>query len=413
MLDARSLCPEQLKILIRQEGFFMLLMKFKGGNPSLMVWNGTEWGNPQVQNELSSFTNPLTFDSILLGCKSESLSGTKFFVAGCDEGAGSDIWLSSRSLEPLDQWTGSSPTWNYPAVLTMKPQLLSDVTQLAESNRVHALWSESSFTDTGAANHSVYYARMNGQEWSTPRETISGLLGKPVGLSMAVSNTGVMSVVWTDQQSGLLVYTSVNSDRAGLRTEWADPRGIPTVTRLNSSPDILVDSSGTVLIAYAAPFNEGRGIYLIQADGRDLVWSLPVQVFDAVGAEWDRVDEPEISLTSDGTLHLLFSRVSRDGEYAIGLYYLQSQDGGLTWSSPELIREGSITWSDLVSTDGVTMHRLWQEIRAGVVSNYHHRGRMRSRLRVCSIMSHLSPWRRTPQVICISSGLFEEIRLVS
>ncbi len=396
MLDARSLCPEQLNFLIQREGFFMLMLKFKGGNPSLLVWNGVEWGDPKVQNELSSFTNPATFDTILLGCKAETLSKSTLYVAGCDEGAGSDIWLSSRSLEPLDQWTGSSPAWNFPAVLTQKPQLISDVTQLAERDRVHALWSESSFSNADTTSYSIYYAGLNDGKWSLPRETISGLLGKPVDISMAINNSGVITVVWIDQQSGSLIYSTVNSDRAGLRTEWTDPREIPTVTRLNSSPDILVDSSGTVLVAYAAPFNEGRGIYLIEAQGRELVWSLPVQVFDAVGAGWDRIDHPEISLTSDGSIHLLFSRVSGDGARAIGLYYSRSQDGGLTWTAPELIREGSITWSDLVTTDGVTVHRLWQEDRAGVVSNYHQISRdsgatWENAIEITGVLGYVSP----------------------
>lgn len=396
MLDARSLCPKQLNFLIQRDDFFMLMMEFKGGNPSLLVWNGVEWGDPKVQNELSSFTNPVTFDTILLGCKTEALSGTTLFIAGCDEGTGSDIWISSRSLEPLDQWTGTAPGWNYPSALTLKPQLITDVTQLAEKDRVHAVWSESSFPDASTTNYSIYYASMDGDKWSLPRETISGLLGKPAGISMGINKEGVITVVWVDQQNGSLIYSAVNSDRAGLRTEWTDPREIPTMTRLNSSPDVLVDSSGAVLVAYAAPFNEGRGIYLVEGVGRDLVWSLPIQVFDAVAAGWDRVDDPQISLTSDGTLHLLFSRVSSDGQQATGLYYSQSRDGGVTWSLPELIREGSITWSDMVTTDGVALHRLWQENQAGVVSNYHQVSKdsgatWESAIEVTGVLGYVSP----------------------
>ena len=396
MLDARSLCPKQLNFLIQRDDFFMLMMEFKGGNPSLLVWNGAEWGDPKVQNELSSFTNPVTFDTILLGCKTEALSGTTLFIAGCDEGTGSDIWISSRSLEPLDQWTGTAPGWNYPSALTLKPQLITDVTQLAERDRVHAVWSESSFPDASTTNYSIYYASMDGDKWSLPRETISGLLGKPAGISMGINKEGVITVVWVDQQNGSLIYSAVNSDRAGLRTEWTDPREIPTMTRLNSSPDVLVDSSGAVLVAYAAPFNEGRGIYLVEGVGRDLVWSLPIQVFDAVAAGWDRVDDPQISLTSDGTLHLLFSRVSSDGQQATGLYYSQSRDGGVTWSLPELIREGSITWSDMVTTDGVALHRLWQENQAGVVSNYHQVSKdggatWESAIEVTGVLGYVSP----------------------
>lgn len=370
MLDGRSLCPEEVKFLVQKEDFFMLIVKFKGANPALLVWNGNEWGAPQVQNELSSFTNPLTFDTILLDCITETLSETTLYVAGCDRGAGSDIWLTSRSLEPLAQWVGAASLWSYPTTLALKPQFISSVAQLAEAERVHAVWSASPVSEAGESYHSIFYARLEDGGWITTRETISGLLGKPVDLSLAASADGVLNVVWADQQSGSLVYTTVLADRADLRAEWAEPIALPTITRLNSSPDILVDASGKVLVAYAVPFNEGRGVYLIQSDGRGAAWSLPVQIFNAVTAEWDRVGKPEISLTTDGVLHVLFSRVAQDDEYAVGLYYSQSRDGGSTWSAPELVREGIITWSDMLTTDGTTLHRFWQEKRAGVVSNY-------------------------------------------
>lgn len=396
VLDARSLCPEQLNFLLEQDDFFMVMMKFKGANPALMVWNGMEWSNPQVQNELSSFTNPLTFDTILLGCKNETLSGTTLYLAGCDEGTGGDIWVTSRSLEPLDQWFGSTPEWNYPEVLALKPQLISNVVQLPEGGRIHTVWTESSQSETGGASTSLYYARFADGRWSASNEVIKGLLGRPAEISMAVGNQENLYVVWVEEQAGSLVYTTANSGRAGLRTEWSDPRGIPTGTRLNASPDILVDASGKLVIAYSVPFNEGRGIYVIQASGRDPAWSLPVKVFDAVAAEWDWVDNPQITLTSDGKLHVLFSRVARDGMYATGLYYSQSADGGMTWSTAELIREGSITWSEIVSYDNSTLHRFWQEDRNGVVSNFYQVSRdsgitWENAIEITGVLDYVSP----------------------
>lgn len=370
MLDARSLCPNQVNFLVQQKDLFMVMFKYKGGNPSISTWNGTEWSAPHVQNELSSFLNPLTFDVIILGCKNETLQGMTLYIVGCDEGSGSDIWMTSRSLEPLDQWTGSSLKWNYPTTLALEPKSISKIEQLSDGDLIHAVWSQSSFTESDSSYHSIYYAQMRNGEWSSPTETISGLLGKPADITMALNSEGLLYIVWTDQQSSSLVYTTANAERAGLRTEWAAPREIPTGARLNTSPDILIDSSGRALIAYAVPFNEGRGIYLIQADGRDLVWSQPVQAFDAVAADWDRVDYPKISLTSDGVLHLLFSRVATDGDSVAGLYYARSSDGGLTWSSAEMFRESAITWSEIVTSDGKTLHRLWQEKQGGVVSNY-------------------------------------------
>lgn len=396
MLDARSLCPERLKFLVQKADFFMVMLNYKGNNPALVVWNGVEWGSLQVQNELSSFTNPLTFDTILFRCENETLAGNTLYLVGCDQGAGGDIWMTSRSLEPLDQWSGVSPVWSYPNVLTLKPQSVANVTQLPERDRIHAVWTESSRSDTGASNHSIYYAQLEDGRWSMPQEMIKGLIGKPAELSMALGNEGNLFVVWADEQGGSLVYTTVSSERAGLRTEWTDPRGIPTITRLNTSPDILVDAAGRVVVAYSVPFNEGRGIYLIEASGRSLAWSSPVQVFDAVAAEWDRVDDPKVSLTSDGKLHVLFSRVAREGDYAIGLYYSQSLDGGATWSVPDLIREGSITWSDIVNYDDSTLHRFWQEDRNGVVSNFHQLSRdggatWESAIEITGVLDYVSP----------------------
>ena len=396
VLDARSICPERLNFLLVQDDFFMIMLKFKGANPALMVWNGVEWSSPQVQNELSSFTNPLTFDTILLGCKQESLVGTTLYLAGCDEGAGSDIWVTSRSLEPLDQWFGSAPEWNYPEVLALKPQWIGNVEQISEGERIHTVWTESSQSETEGANTSLYYARFADGRWSASNEVIKGLLGRPAEISMAVGNQENLYVVWVEEQAGSLVYTTANSGRAGLRTEWSDPRGIPTGTRLNASPDILVDASGKLVIAYSVPFNEGRGIYVIQASGRDPAWSVPVQVFDAVAAEWDWVDNPQITLTSDGKLHVLFSRVVRDGMYATGLYYSQSADGGMTWSAAELIREGSITWSEIVSYDNSNLHRFWQEDRNGVVSNFHQVSRdsgttWENAIEITGVLDYVSP----------------------
>lgn len=371
VLDIRSLCPEQMHFLITEDEFYMLMLKFEGANPTLTVWNGEAWSPAQVQNELSSFTNPVTFDPILFGCKKETVAGTMLYLTGCDDGPGSDVWITSRPLEPLSQWFGSTLSWSYPEVLALQANQIANVVQLSEGGRVHAIWSESSQTDADTTNHSIYYAQYAGGQWSLSEKVIDGLLGEPAKISIAVGQQENLVVAWADVNSGSLVYTAANSNRAGQQTEWLDPRAIPTGTSLNASPDILVDASGTIAVAYSVPINEGRGIYVIQATGRIPEWASPVEVFDAVDAEWEKADNPQIALSGDGKLHLLFSRFTATGEHAIGLYYSQSTDGGVTWTAAELIREGSITWSDIVSSDAATLHRFWQEDRNGVVSNFH------------------------------------------
>ncbi len=122
-----------------------------------------------------------------------------------------------------------------------------------------------------------------------------------------------------------------------------------------------MDATDRILIAYAVTLNEGRGIYLIQSNDLGETWSQPVKVFDAVAEGWEMVDQPKLAVTQDGTLHMLFTRYALLGEpQPVGLYYSQSVDGGVTWTPAEIVSEQPVQWSELVAYQG-TLHRLWQE----------------------------------------------------
>jgi hypothetical protein len=124
----------------------------------------------------------------------------------------------------------------------------------------------------------------------------------------------------------------------------------------------LIDSSDKIVVVYAVPLNENRGIYIVQSDDLGKNWSQPVQVFDAVTAKWDSANQPVIGLSEDGRLHVLFSRHSlREASQLDGLFYSQSSDGGSTWSRPEIVSEKPVQWSRFVSFGNQILHRIWQE----------------------------------------------------
>jgi hypothetical protein len=131
---------------------------------------------------------------------------------------------------------------------------------------------------------------------------------------------------------------------------------------LNTDPDLLTDSSGKIALVYAIPVNENRGIYLIQSGDLGRNWSQPRRIFDAIGTGWDSVTEPRMELTEGGHLHLLVTRNSlRDGSQEKSLYYLQSADGGNNWTSPEVVSEKRVEWSEIVYLGNNVLQRLWQE----------------------------------------------------
>lgn len=83
------------------------------------------------------------------------------------------------------------------------------------------------------------------------------------------------------------------------------------------------------------------------------------------------VDQPKLGLTAEGSLHLLFTKYELVGEpQAVGLYYSQSKDGGVTWSTAAAVSEHPVQWSELVA-DQDGLHRLWQETNKSVAQTSH------------------------------------------
>jgi hypothetical protein len=135
----------------------------------------------------------------------------------------------------------------------------------------------------------------------------------------------------------------------------------------------LLDDAGKVVVAYAIPVNEHRGIYFAESTDGGVTWLRVFQVFDAVAAGWEIVDHPAISLTADGRLHVLFSQYTwrSTQRVSLGLYYSQSADGGVTWSVPSIVSDHPVLWSEIYSYDQSTVHRVWQEADTSTLFSFH------------------------------------------
>ena len=369
ILNNRSICPTSTKFLVQGDDSLIALFSYSQGNPSLIAWNGTEWSEPQAQDELSYFSNPVTSETILLDRQYPSVSGDQLFLIGCDLGSGGDIWIMSRAIVPITDWAFSSSLWSLPTLLTTTPQTIPFLVYTADGDYLHAFWSQSPVTSDSELEESIYYSRWNGSQWSPALDVIYGLSGTAGDLAAAENGQGRLFLVWSDENNGDLLFSWANSGKANSSAEWEKVRDLPSPSQWTSSPDILVDAAGTIVIVYAVPINEKRGIYMIQSTDKGTTWSSPITVFDAESAGWVMVNHPKVALDVDGRLHLLFTNYSGLSNQPDGLYYLQSSDGGNTWSAPDVVSEGSVVWSAISSYDGRTIHRVWQQNDGSVVAN--------------------------------------------
>jgi hypothetical protein len=361
MLNDSVACPKQSTVIIQDKDFAVTLLNIQD-EISLLAWSGTRWSKLQDQSALSTFLNPLTFDNVIFGCQNIAVYDNSLFMVGCDTGTGGDIWFSFRPLGSLDEWFPPPSAWTSPTVVTTTKQMLSSLTTVADDKKnVHAFWVQVPLTKTEDSETTIVYSRWNENGWSDPKNILSGFNASPMQLSGTVDKQGRILLSWVEGRNGDLFFSWTNAERAYLASEWYKPLQLPSPSQINSSPDILVDDLDRIAIVYAVPINEGRGIYLVQSTDLGRTWSKPALIFDAAAAGWNSVDQPAISLSSDGRLHVLFTRVRvRDADQVGGLYYAQSGDGGVTWSQPEMVSENDILWSRIVSFDQ-QIHRIWKE----------------------------------------------------
>jgi hypothetical protein len=170
-----------------------------------------------------------------------------------------------------------------------------------------------------------------------------------------------MFAVWSDGDAGQIKFAWAGASQAYRSVDWTAAMELPSPVAIGSHPDIESIAQDTLVVAYAVPLNEARGIYLTISEDAGNTWSEPKQVFNAAEQGWDMIDRPELTITSDGSFHIMFIRYTLPGGRGpLGLYYTRSQDGGLTWLPAEIVAEGHIHWSRILASGDDILHRVWQ-----------------------------------------------------
>jgi len=355
-------CPQNTKFITQSQNYVVALLVDQVDS-TVVAWDGKQWSQPQIQTRLPTFSNPLTFDVVMLGCRYDLVWEDHLYVVGCDQGIGGDVWFLSRSLEPVESWFSPLSVWTEPDVLLDKlenPERVSYFSSVPDDNGyIHAVWAQSTTGQVIRPLEKIEYARWDGKQWSKPVPVITSSNGMLVQLSLNIDLQERLLLTGVDNNTGDLIFSWAKSNKASLPSEWADLKILPSPSQINASPDLVVDGSGRIVVVYAVPVNENRGIYVIQStDGGDS-WSLPELAFDAVLAQWEGVEQPKICLGADGVLNLSFVRDTKRVGQPVGLYYSQSADGGVTWSNTQVLSEDAILWQKIMCS-GQTVHVLWQ-----------------------------------------------------
>lgn len=322
----------------------------------LIAWDGRQWSQPQEQPILSGFEEPEIYTEVIYGCHRASLSGKRLYVVGCDQGGGGDVWVTSRDLGSNTSWF-SPPAWGQPSTLTRdNPEMRAVELVATGDDLIHAFFSQ-------REERAIYYTYWDGALWSRINPVLElpeGEAGSPV-IAAGLENELFLFV---PNNRGALYFSRATSDSAAFESGWSP------LTRLEvghdgeiGGVDVAKDTAGSLYVTYSVPLNEARGIYLIQSKDNGISWSEPLQVFNGVIAGFNLVGVPSLVTADNGFLHIIWKEqsIQADGTpQSLSLYYTRSEDGGHTFSDPELLLEEPVAWQEIAADGKGNLHLLWQ-----------------------------------------------------
>ncbi len=367
MLTDLNSCPQKNNLFFNKDGLIFLMTRVQD-QWYLMAWNGRQWSNPQSQRTLTGFIDPETQEMVLYSCQNPILlPDGQMYVIGCDEGDGGDIWVTSTSVNDPNIWFPPAPIWSDPLIVQEASSQITSPAVIADSQgRFHTVWiqPQTSTEVIGRSNprNVIYYSRYDGLGWSTPVMVVSSPTGDADQPSITIDDKERLMISWREKESGSLYFSWAGAHNAGSASEWAKSISLPAIRSLASSPFLTVGKAGKIYVVYAIPINEDRGIYLTTSTDVGQTWSEPVRIVDAVAAQWEMVDQPQIDITTDSHLRVVWRTFRVIGDNSpLGVSFARSEDDGQSWSQPEAMVEGQVFWSDIFSTGDSAIHLVWQE----------------------------------------------------
>ncbi len=382
-----SYCPSHMRfpLVSGVPSWRLGLLSVEGANVSgalvtLVGWDGQRWSPPaevgtDFRDKAANRDVHLRGDSLDIAMTGEAVG-----LVGTD--LDGDVW-AMRNAAPPDQlvpWTASA--WDVPKILS-NTQGLAQVKAVpallaAPDGKVYAAWSEApALTSPGTA---LYLAVQTAGRWSRPiqvvpsqGDTASSASASPASAiaeqpALALDGHDRLHALWRGGARADILYSWTFATDATVPATWAEPRAVPMPGQPASWPDMVVGPhDDTLRVVYAVPYNEGRGVHYLQSTDGGATWSTPTTIFDAVAAQADSVDKPRLAFDADyNTLHAVWLKTGLIGETpGQAVMYARSTDAGLTWSTPVTLTLGTTDWPRVAVAAPGQIFVVWNYAEAG------------------------------------------------
>lgn len=236
-----------------------------------------------------------------------------------------------------------------------RPDLINNRVSLVADRfgYVHLMWRHVVRAGTVVEGHvgAAFYSRWDGSGWSQPVDVlVSPNNDNFDGARMDVDEMGRLHAVWSGRNT--LYYSWAWGDEAHQAGSWLTPVSFP----LNSfTQSITTEGEDRLHILYS---DAGREVFYFGSQDGGETWSSPVQLSNTEpdGVILTISSAPRLAVGPEGVLHAIWNEASDEDYIARAVFYVQSRDGGSTWSDPAQVFANDVGDPNIIVAGDGSVH---------------------------------------------------------
>lgn len=223
-----------------------------------------------------------------------------------------------------------------------------------------------SFSHAAASEHVV--APEWGSEIPLPKAA-GGVAAGNLGPTIATQSNGTIVVLFREEVAGSLdVYMTRSTDGGN---NWSTPSLFPPINTLGGGPVIACDTLDFFHVVWTE--KSPSAIYHSKSSN-GVIWSMPTAA--ASDTATYKAEAPIITIDRLNRIHVFWH--DGDTDESAGMppeaYYMQSVDGGFTWSAQVRLSaddgaQSAFPRADLTGVMGDTLAVMWRDTREDVCGN--------------------------------------------
>jgi hypothetical protein len=222
------------------------------------------------------------------------------------------------------------------------------------SGGVHVAWQEE--LDDGRSF--IAYAAYADGVWSPANEIVTSPESQVADYpTLAADSQGDLHLVFRGNST--LYYSRAYAPLARTAAGWSPPAALEYVQNYIGRPHLQVDNQNGLHLVYSIITGANSGIYYMNSSDGGRSWSDPLTVYKNNRANRS-LDLPRLAVARDGKLHVAWVETSYPETFPpLGIRYARSENGGSSWSEPVSLADGPYSFPELLATPAGELHLVF------------------------------------------------------